>query len=1130
LLACTDCGFENLDGSRFCGGCGGRIAEALVCPACDAPSPAGHHFCGACGATLAPDVPAGRDPLDYTPRHLAERILNSRSVLEGERKRVTVLFADVRNSAALAGELDPEAWHVILDRFFEILTVGVHRFDGTINQYTGDGIMALFGAPIAHEDHAQRACWAALELQQAMRGYGDELRREGINLSVRFGLNSGEVVVGRIGDDLRMDYTAQGHTVTLAQRAESLAEAGRVLLTSHTRDLVSGYFSLRALGETRLRGISERVELFELEGAGTLRTRLDASRAAGYTRFVGRTTEISQLDSALERALEGAGGVVGVIGEAGVGKSRLCEAFAERALARGVRIYEAHCPSHGRALSGIAARELVRSFCAVDENDSPAEARRKIAGTLVLMDPSFRDSLPLVFDFAGVSDSEHPLQPMDSAGRRRMAVAFLRELTRVRSERETAIFLFDDLHWIDPESDEFLADLITATHGSRTLVLANFRPEYRADWMAGSRYQQIALHPFGRAESEALLDELLGRDPSLVPIRARLLDQAGGNPFFTEELARSLIETGAIEGEVGARRLVAEPETIEIPETVHGVLAARIDRLPESAKRLLQMASVIGREFAGPVLEAVAELAPGELGEAIDPLVQGDFVNETQLFPHAEYRFKHALTQDVADQGLLRDRRRSVHGRTARALEAQGSVSSDTRAGEIAQHFELAREPSQAAAWYARAAEGTSSVISLAAGRYWRKVLETTREADDPEGLELRLRAFVRTLLGSWGHAKIVTDADALYQEGCLLAERLGDRNSQILLESAFALLLLGEVGGERAQLEHLERAHSLADADTPLPLRISLHQRLSWTHGIWGSALAAGMHAERGLELGKSDAASDARLFGYNAVVAMLAARAQALVRVGRLDEARPALQKAVEAAASHGDPLARMLTHMSASELRQTEEDWDGAIASAEAAALATVPLDSDAWRFPTMLRLFDILLERGAWRSVLEVLEGFASEDLAESVGAQFRLFEAVARMQLDPNPVARALAEEARAELSSGESFDARLAEARRYRAVLSRLLDGADAGDLAGADLDAALRDAERRSLRAFVPRIHAERAALAKVCGDDVGYQRALSAAIAISREIGAPRRAERYERDLDTGGRGTTGSAGDRG
>jgi hypothetical protein len=694
-------------------------------------------------------------------------------------------------------------------------------------------------------------------------------------------------------------------------------------------------------------------------------------------------------------------------------------------------------------------------------------------------------------------------------------VRFLRELTRARSEQEPAILLFDDLHWIDPDSDEFLADLIASTHGTRTLVLSNFRAEYQADWMSGGRYQQIALQPFGRAESEALLDELLGRDASLDPIRTRLLKQTGGNPFFAEELARSLIETGAIEGQVGARRLVAEPETIVIPETVHGVLAARIDRLPEREKRLLQTASVIGRNFAGPILEAVAELPTEEVAEAIVLLTQVEFVYETQLFPQAEYCFKHALTQDVAYEGLLRERRRSVHGRTARALEARGSEAATARAGEIAQHLERAGEPLTAAGWYARAAETTGSAISVAAGRYWRKVIETTGDAAEPEQLELRLRAFIRTLFGSWGQWNLISDVDAFYEAGRALAERLGDRNSQILLESAFALLQLRTDRDESAQFLHLERAFSLVDADTPLALRISIHQRLSWTHSIWGSSVAAGMHAERGLALGNFDATSDAKLLGYNAIVAMFAARALALVWAGRLEEARPALRQAAEAAASHGDPLSRMIAHMAATVPHQIDDAWEAALAEAEAAIVATRPLDSEAWNGPVMLRLLDIHADRGAWDDVLRVCQELGPEETGEGFDVLIRIYEATARLQLEAGRAARASAEAARESLTSGESFDLQLAEGRLHRARLSRLLDGASASEPANADLDAALRNAEERSLRSFVPQIHAERAALAQACGDDAGRRRALAAAIAVAREIGAPRRAERYEREL---------------
>jgi class 3 adenylate cyclase len=279
----------------------------------------------------------------YTPKHLADKILQSKSALEGERKQVTVLFADVKGSMELAGQVDPEEWHRILNRFFEILTDGVHRFEGTVNQYTGDGIMALFGAPIAHEDHAQRACYSALSLRDELRRYADELRvGRGLNFGTRIGVNSGEVVVGKIGDDLRMDYTAQGHTVGLAQRMEQLAPSEKICLTQNTARLVADFFRVRSLGESKIRGLTEPVGIYELEDVGPARSRLDAARLRGFTRFVGRHDEMSILQAALHRAVEGHGQVVGVVGEAGVGKSRLCAEFVDRCRADGTRVLEAH--------------------------------------------------------------------------------------------------------------------------------------------------------------------------------------------------------------------------------------------------------------------------------------------------------------------------------------------------------------------------------------------------------------------------------------------------------------------------------------------------------------------------------------------------------------------------------------------------------------------------------------------------------------------------------------------------------------------------------------------------------------------------------------------------------------------
>ena len=400
-MTCSQCGHENPAGARFCNGCGAAVEG--VCSRCGKPNPAGSRFCNGCGGQLQATATAERaaDPRSYTPKHLAEKILTSRSALEGERKQVTVLFADVKGSMDLAEQIDPEEWHRIMDRFFAILSEGVHRFEGTINQYTGDGIMALFGAPISHEDHAQRACYAALDLQQELRRYSDELRLErGLNFSVRMGLNSGEVVVGKIGDDLRMDYTAQGHTVGLANRMEQIAEAGKTLLTGDTAKVVLGYFQLRDLGETRVKGLNEPLHVFELEGVGRVRTRLDVSRSRGFTKFVGRQSEMAALDAALERVIAGDAQVVGVVAEPGTGKSRLCYEFAERCRARQIPVYEGHGVAHGKEVPLLPALEFQRVYFGITEQDTPRAVRDKIAGRMVLLDENLAQELPVMFDFS----------------------------------------------------------------------------------------------------------------------------------------------------------------------------------------------------------------------------------------------------------------------------------------------------------------------------------------------------------------------------------------------------------------------------------------------------------------------------------------------------------------------------------------------------------------------------------------------------------------------------------------------------------------------------------------------------------------------------------------------------------
>lgn len=516
--------------------------------------PAEARYCFSCGQAVlagADTGPADRDvsgavSRSYTPRHLAERILSTRSAVEGERKRVTVLFADVKESMALAEKVDPEKWHEILDGFFAILAEGVHRFEGTVNQYTGDGIMALFGAPIAHEDHAQRSCYAALYLSEKLSDYATELRRsEGLNFSVRMGINSGEVVVGRIGDDLRMDYTAQGHTVGLAARMESLAAPGCIYVTEHTRSLVAGYFRFRDLGLFDLKGVSDPVAVFELQATGELRTRFDLARERGLSRFVGRHEEMAHLDRALQRAAEGDAGVVGVVAQAGTGKSRLCYEFIERCRVDGVPVYEAHCLAHGRMVPLLPVLELLRSYFGVGEEDGAQEAREKIAGRLLLLDEGMRETLPLVLDFMGVSDASHPLPPIDAELRQQRLFACLEKLIRARGK--TMVLLIEDLHWIDGASDFFLARLVRMLKGTNALLLLNFRPEYQAQWMNDPGSEELALSPLGPEAIDALLCELLCSDPALRPLAAAIRQKAEGNPFFIEETGSPSLRSGALD-------------------------------------------------------------------------------------------------------------------------------------------------------------------------------------------------------------------------------------------------------------------------------------------------------------------------------------------------------------------------------------------------------------------------------------------------------------------------------------------------------------------------------------------------------------------------------------------------------
>ena len=719
-MKCPQCGFDSRPGMKFCGQCGAKLS--FVCSQCGTENPPGFKFCGECGRSLGasepvpqpapapgPSAPPATEPerlpappafpQSYTPAHLTEKIFRSRAALEGERKQVTVFFCDLANSTALADRLGPEVMHLLLNRFFELALAEVHRYEGTVNQFLGDGFMALFGAPIAHEDHARRAVLAALGLQKAVREHGVELGgADGVELKVRMGLNTGWVVVGGIGDHLRMDYTAVGDTTNLAARLQQIAEPGAILASEATVRLVQGALQVEPLELVQVKGKPEPIRPYRILGPVRRQSEVAVLSGAALSPFVGRQREMIVLDELRERAASGEGQVVGIAGEAGSGKSRLLYELRQRPWKGDAVWLSGRCLSYGSGIPYLPLLHMLRGRWGIGETDGPGAVKARLRRGLEAAGLEPKASLPYLLRLLGIEEDTEALAALSPQALHSRTSAILRQMIFSAGQGRLVVLEIEDLHWIDETSEAFLDLLIEGLVSARMLLILTYRSGFRPRWIEKSYATQIALRRLTEQESQIVMESVLRRSRLSAELTSTVLSKAEGNPFFVEELTRSLLEHPSL-------------ADVPVPDTIQGVLMARIDRLPGEHKRLLQTASVLGRELALDLLTAVWNRTE-PLAPLLADLKRWEFLYEEPAAGEPLYFFRHTLTQEAVYQSLLTSRRQALHAAAGKAFEALHSARLEDVYDSLAYHFSKANEPAKAVRYLSlfaeRAARGYS--------------------------------------------------------------------------------------------------------------------------------------------------------------------------------------------------------------------------------------------------------------------------------------------------------------------------------------------------------------------------------------------------------------------------------------
>ena len=949
------------------------------------------------GGSPSPSEPAAsssQSPANYTPQHLAERIraeqaaMESRGATDGERKTITALFADLKGSTALIEGLDPEDARAIIDPALQLMMDAVHRYDGYVAQALGDGIFALFGAPLAHEDHPQRALYAALRMQDEMRAYSDQARLTGgIPLQIRVGINTGEVVVRSIRkDDLHTDYVPVGHSTNLAARMEQLATPGSIVVSEDTHKLTDGFFEFKPLGAAALKGVEAPLNVYEVLGAGSLGTRFHVTVQRGLTRFVGRQPELEQLRQALAQATAGHGQIVGVMGEPGLGKSRLFYEFKLTSQS-GCLVLEAYAVSHGKASPYLPLVELLKAYFAIEPGDAKRKRREKVTGKVLALERRLDDTLAYLFLLLGIEDESSSLHQMDGQIRRQRTFEALKKLLFRESLNQPLLLLFEDLHWIDSETQGFLDTLSESVASAAVLLLVNYRPEYQHAWGQKTYYTQVRLAPLGQAEAAELLDALLGisvgADLRVGPqgFKQLILDKTDGTPFFIEEVVQTLAEEGTLVGERGSYRLATIPTELHIPPTVQGVLAARIDRLTAEEKAVLQQLAVIGRQFPVSLVKQVVPHAEVDLYRVLVALQAKEFLYEQPAFPESEYLFKHALTQDVAYGTVLHEQRKTLHEQTGHALEELYRLSLSDHYNALAHHYQLSENTPKAVEYLELAGhQAVQRSANEEAVRYFTTAIERLQALPDTSERrqhELALQVALGvplTATKSWAALEVGN----VYRRARKLCEQLGDSPELFPVLSGLQAFYFvrAEYKPAHELAEHLLRS---AQSQQDPALLVVAHNALGIVLFARGELALARTHLEHGSALydAQQHHALAFRYLSLDLGVHCLNYTAEALWLLGYPEQALQRSREALSLAQALSHPFSLAMVLSWAARLHQYRREGQAVQDRTEAALALSTEQGFPFWlAWGTMLRGWTLADQGQGEAGVSQIREGLAA----------------------------------------------------------------------------------------------------------------------------------------------------------